>query len=156
MSVSALQKLTPEEELHVLREEFGVTDPLQILDRYLAQLSVLQTRSGMMISLIALCLTISGFSGHRIAATGRTATLMMSGGLVFAVISGVILFFGPLQVRWVTSYAHPEGLEARLLALIQLRNERTHFFHVAAGCMVFALICYVGAVVFSLLPGGAG
>lgn len=149
-----LQKLTPEEELKALREEFGLTEPLQILDRALAQLTVLQTRSGMMISLIALCLTISGFSGHRIAASGRIPMMLMSGGLVFAVISGVILFFGPLQVRWVTSYAHPKGLDARLLALLTLRNERTHMFNVAAGCMVFALTCYVGSVVLSLLPGG--
>jgi hypothetical protein len=153
MSAAALKKLTPEEELKTLRQEFGVTEPLRILDRALGQLNVLQTRSGMMISLIALCLTISGFSGHRIAASGRVPAVLMSGGLMFAVLSGVILFFGPLQVRWVTAYAHPDGVEARLLALIKLRNDRTRLFNVAAGCTVFALICYVGAVVISLMPG---
>lgn len=150
----ALEPMEPEEELSYLREELGIRDPLAIMDRLVANFGVLQARAGMMISLVALCLTISGFSGHRIASSGPAAAFLMGLGLLLALISAALLLAGPLRLRWVTAYRHPDGLDARIVAMIRLRNLRTGRYHQAAVVLILGLTCYLAAVILSLFPGG--
>jgi hypothetical protein len=147
--------LDPEEELQHLREELGIQDPLRIMDRIIGNFDVLQARAGMMVSLVALCLTISGFSGHRIASSGMPAAILMSLGLLLALISAALLLSGPLQLRWASLYRHPDGIDARIVSMIRLRNLRTHRYQQAAKMLILGLTCYLAAVILSLFPGGA-
>jgi len=147
--------LSPAEELRYMREVLDIREPDRLLDRVIEYFNVLQTRSAMLMSLVALCLTISGFSGHRIAAAGRLPALLLAVGLALSVTSAVLLMLGPLQLRWATRRRCGEDLDATLVALLVLRDRRTRRYHTAAVVLVLGLAAYVGAVVLSLLPGAA-
>lgn len=151
-----LQQMTPEEEVAHMREQLELLRPVDIMNRVVGHFDVLQARAGMMISLIALCLTISGFSGHRIASAGLVPAVLMGFGFFFAILAAILLFTGPLQLRWATAYRHADGIEAQLVAMIRLRNCRTRRYHQAAACLILGLSCYLSAVIGSLFPGGAG
>lgn len=150
---SPFQILSPDEELRYMREVLEIREPAKLLDRVIEYFNVLQTRSAMLMSLVTLCLTISGFSGHRIAAAGTLPAALLSIGLALSVSSAVLLLMGPLQLRWATRRRCDEGLDATLTALLTLRNVRTRRYHAAAGVLVLGLTAYVGAVILSIFPG---
>ncbi|MDA3873859.1 MAG: hypothetical protein PF795_07850, partial [Kiritimatiellae bacterium] len=77
----SLNTLSPGEELAHMRETLLIREPLVLLDRVVGHFTVLQTRAGLLLSLITLCLTITGFSGHRIASTGFLPAILLSMGL---------------------------------------------------------------------------
>ncbi len=156
-ATTTLTLLSPEEELRYMREQLGLVKPTEILDRIAHNLMVLQTRAGMLLSLITICLTISGFSGHRIAGSGPLPGLLMSSGLTLAVVAALLLMMGPLQLRWITRQACPEGFESTVIHLLTLRNLRTRRYHKAAVVLLGALGCYISSVVlFVLRTGVAG
>jgi hypothetical protein len=80
----------------------------------------------------------------------------MGFGFFFAVMAAVMLFTGPLQLRWATATRHPQGMEAQLVEMIRIRNCRTRRYHLAAGMLILGLTCYLSAVILSLFPGGTG
>lgn len=152
---ASLQTQTPEEELRYWREVLLINDPARLLDRVVDSFNVLQTRSALLLSLITLCLTISGFSGHRIAAAGPRAAGCLALGLALSVVSAVLLLRGPLRLRWATRLASPEGLDATVVALIRQRDLRTRAYHRAAAALVAGLASYTASLIlFILLEGG--
>lgn len=151
---SSFHLLSPEEELNFLRSELHLTDPARLLDRIISHFDILQARSAMLLSLVTLCLTISGFSGHRIASAGPLPAALLAAGLIFSVSAGILLLLGPLQLRWATRRRCGDHLDDTLIALLHLRNRRTFRYHAAATLLVIGLSSYVAAVVFSLAPGG--
>ena len=145
--------LTPAEEVRYMRRVLGLSDPALLLDRVIHAFDILQARSAMLLSLVALCLTISGFSGHRIASAGTLPAVLLSLGLCLVVVSAILLLTGPLQLRWATRRVCGEDPDVTLEALLSLRNRRTRRYHIAAGVLVSGLSAYVLAVVWSLFPG---
>ena len=150
------QILTPAEELVYMREELKLDSPVALHDRIVAHFTILQARSGLMLSLITICLTISGFSGHRIAAAGWVPALLLALGLLLCVMAAVVLFTGPLQLRWATRHACEGGLEPTLIAMLELRNFRTRRYHLAGGILIAGLTCYMSAVILFVLLEGFG
>jgi hypothetical protein len=57
-------------------------------------------------------------------------------------ISALIIFCGPLQIRWLTQY-RADSVETTLLELIRRRNTRTYQYYTAMGCLVVGLSGYV-------------
>lgn len=100
----------PEEEIAYMRETLGIREPADLLDRVIRYFDVLQARSAMLLSLISLCLTISGFSGHRIAAAGTLPSVLLAVGMGLALLSAILLLTGPMQLRWATRRSCAEGL----------------------------------------------
>jgi hypothetical protein len=147
---------TPEEEVCFMRQVLGIEREEALLDRVIDNFNVLQARSAMLLSLVTLCLTISGFSGHRIAASGPVPAALLSVGLALVVVSAVLLMLGPMQLRWATRRRCGESLDELLAALIHLRNKRTRRYHIAVLILILGLSAYVGSVVLSILPGGGG
>lgn len=149
-----LQTLSPLEELAFLREEMKVTEPVDLVNRIVNHFTILQTRAGLMLSLITICLTISGFSGHRIAETGLVPALLLALGLFLNVLSAGLLFTGPLQLRWATQHACEGGLEPTLLAMLELRNFRTRRYHLAGVVLIGGLTCYMASVILFVVIEG--
>ena len=157
MAALYFQKLTPREEIRYLREVLELRNSAELLDRVIGNFHVLQARSSMLLSLVTLCLTISGFSGHRIAGTGPLPAVFLSLGLALAVLSGVLLLMGPLRLRWATRFVREGGVDETLEALLELRNIRTRRYHFAALVLVTGLSSYVFSLILSVfLSGGAG
>ncbi len=143
---------SPEEEIAYMRDTLGLREPSALLDRVIGNFNVLQARSAMLLSLISLCLTISGFSGHRIAAAGDGPAVLLAMGMGFAVVSAVLLLLGPLQLRWATRRSCPGGFDHTLLELLRLRDTRTRRYHLATLFLVVGLASYILSVILSVLP----
>lgn len=147
---SKLRRLDPEEELSYLKELMGADDPVRLLERVTQGFHVLQTRSAMLISLVALCLTISGFSGPQIAASNVLSRWGLALGLALVVGSALFLMSGPLRLRWVTRW-RCETTDESIIALIHQRNQRTRRYHIAVALLACGLAAYVTALVVYLL-----
>lgn len=154
MATLYFKKLTPKEEVRYLREVLGLQNGAELLDRVIDNFHVLQARSSMLLSLVTLCLTISGFSGHRIAGAGRVPAVFLSLGLALAVLSGVMLLMGPLRLRWATRYIRVGNVDETLEAMLELRNIRTRRYHFAALVLVLGLSSYVFSLILSVFLSG--
>ncbi len=62
-------------------------------------------RLWVLLGLVTISLTITGFSGPKIAASSTFSKISISYGLVFILVSAVLMLMGPLQLRWGTTAA---------------------------------------------------
>ena len=145
-----LRKLTPEQELAYLRELHGADHPDRVLAVIVDQFGTLQQRSQTLLGLVTICLTISGFSGPNVAASGQLARLSISCGLTLVLAAAIVTLAGPLQLRWVTQW-RAETTGESLLGLIRHRNQRTERYNLAFRLLVLGLAGYVGSLVSYLL-----
>lgn len=139
------RKLSPAEELAYLREIYG-NSPEKILAWITGAYDILQARSSLLLSLVAVVLTITGFSGPTIAASGTFSKICIGYGLSFVLIASILILAGPLQLRWATQWKG-DNLDDSLINLIRRRNARTRKYHVAFGFLVMGLLGYVGSVI---------
>ncbi len=140
-----MRKLSPAEELAYLREIYGKNDD-KILSWITGAYDILQARSSLLLSLVAVVLTITGFSGPTIAASGTFSKICIGYGLSFVLISSVLTLAGPLQLRWATQW-RGDSLDESLTNLIRRRNARTLKYHIAFGFLVVGLTGYVGSLI---------
>lgn len=143
--MSREQKLEPEAELAYLRELHG-NNPDRVLGAITNAYDVLQARASLLLSLIAVVLTITGFSGPTIAASSALSRFCIGYGLLFVLISAILTLAGPLQLRWATQW-RAETIDASLISLIQRRNARTRKYHTAFFFLAIGLSGYVGSVI---------
>ncbi|RMD78604.1 MAG: hypothetical protein D6820_09660 [Lentisphaerae bacterium] len=149
-----MKKLTVEEEAHYIA---------QICDGEFAReleflkdcFNLLHNRAQLLLSLITLCLTITGFSGPRIAASSAPARYCLIAGIILVLIAAVILVLGPLQIRWITATRSGDETQT-IIELLRRRNWRTRLFVIGADVLLLGLSFYVCAVVifFAFVPGG--
>lgn len=144
--------LSPQEELANLKNFIMDEQNNLLYTRLTDSLDVLQVRSQMLLSLITIALTITGFSGPQIARSSDIAKVAIIIGLVLVLTSAFILMSGPLKMTWVTRIKY-ENHDQVLIRLIKLRNKRTLRFYIASFCLVIGLISYVTSVVTFLSTG---
>ena len=111
---------------------------------------VLQVRSQLLLTLSTLALTITGFSGPKIAQTNLFARYSMAVGIVFVLSSVVILLLGGLRIRWTTQFLGDDPLET-LVRIVRYRNMKTRLYFIELGLLVIGLSAYVASVVTYLL-----
>ena len=141
-----LIKLSPEDELRFLFQIYGEKSYDRILAALTESYNVLQARAQLLISLITICLTIAGFSGPNIAASGAAAKACVGYGLMFILASAVMTLIGPLQLRWATQWK-ADSVEASLIALIERRNSRSAKYHLALVFLILGMAGYVGGTI---------
>lgn len=120
------------------------------------QFQVLQTRSQLLLTLATLTLTITGFSGPKIAQTNALARYSIALGLVFVLISTILVLIGTLRIQWMTQ-VEAETPRATLVAILTYRNQKSALYRVELLLLVIGLACYVTSVVTYLIclpPGG--
>ena len=113
---------------------------------------VIQARSQLLLTLATLALTITGFSGPKIAQTNLFARYSMALGIVFVLSAVVILLLGGLRIRWTTQFLGDDARET-LIRIIRYRNHKTRLYFVELGLLVIGLTAYVASVVTYLLYG---
>ena len=143
------RKLSPTEELAYLREIYG-GDHARILGTVTNAYDVLQARSQLLLSLVAVVLTITGFSGPTIAASNTLSRFCIAFGLAFVLIAAVCILAGPLQLRWATQW-RGASIDDSLVNLLRRRNARTLKYHIAFAFLVVGLSGYVGSVIGFLI-----
>ena len=150
-----LRKLTPKEELDFLKEIHGHDDSAKCFAVLKDSFTLLQTRAQMLLCLATICLTITGFSGPRMAQSNIYSRFFIGFGLTFVLFSVMALVTWPLRLRWMTAWKS-EDVEQTIMLHLRQRNLRTKFYRIA---MVFLMIGprgYLLSLVFylSTVEGG--
>jgi hypothetical protein len=145
--------ISPEEEAVRLLSLYSGSDRLsECLDVLRDQFNVIQVRFQFVLTLATLALTITGFSGPRIAQTNAFARYSMAVGIFLVLVSVVILLIGGLRIRWITQF---QGTDPHviLVGIIQYRNTKTRVYYWVLTTLVVGLTCYVASVITYLLYG---
>lgn len=137
-----MNKLSPQEELEFLKEIHGRDQYAKLLDVLKDAFSLLQTRAQMLLGLATICLTITGFSGPRMAASNILSRFFIGFGLSFVLLSVIALVAGPLRLRWMTAWK-ADDVESTLLHHIEQRNNRTVYYRVAMSLLIIGLTGYL-------------
>jgi len=148
---------SPAEEAAHLLELYGGGERLAVcLELVSRQFAVIQTRTQLLLTLATITLTITGFSGPRIAASGTPARLLLASGLAL-VLAAVVVLLSTLRIRYLTQFT---GHDARttLERAIAYRNRKTRWYLVELSLLTCGLTAYVGAVLIYLFtfPTGSG
>ena len=144
----SLKKLTPNEELEFLKEILG-GDVAKIFGYMRESFALLQARSQMLLGLATICLTITGFSGPRMAASNPYSRFFIGFGLLFVLASVVAVVMGPLRLRWMTAWKC-DDIESTLIEQINHRDRKTRFYGVATVLLVIGLSGYLLSLIFYL------
>ncbi len=147
------KKLTAIEEANMLLKY--LPDWPQVMQLLTSHFQTLQLRTQIILTLATLTLTITGFSGPKIAASNIYSKLNMIGGLVFVLSSIVVALIGTLKINWLTQIK-ADGQKELLIAMIVERNKRTGLFRVMLCLLVVGLSMYVGSVILFLMIGMNG
>jgi len=126
MFESHAETLTPDQELDFLKQIYGSDRSDKLIEILTDSFNVLQNRAQMLLSLITITLTITGFSGPRIAESSLVARISIAFGLAFVLISALILMAGPLRINWCTR-SKSVDIDQTLVKLIDLRSLSPHW-----------------------------
>ncbi len=139
------------EAAHLLRQQGGPAHIADCTRLISTQFVVMQTRSHLLLTLATIILTITGFSGPRIASSGLFARASMAIGLVL-VLAAVIILLRAMRIRWLTQFID-EDPQALLVAIITYRNHKTRLYLLYLVLITIGLSCYVMAVIAYLITG---
>lgn len=143
---------TPEAEARQLlsvQGEMGLKGAINVL---MQQFQVLQTRAQIMLTLTTLTLTITGFSGPKIAAAGSFPRFAMVLGILFVLASTLMILGGSLSIQWVTQFKG-ENDQTLVTNILSYRNRKTRLFFAELCLLVAGLACYVASVVAYFIIG---
>jgi hypothetical protein len=151
MNLSDFPPLTPLEEARKILDDYRDDYPA-CMNVIIEQFTKLQNRSQILLTMGTIALTVSGFSGSKIAATGLFPRLLIVSGLAF-ILAGIIVLLGhTLSLRWVTQIRLPSH-EATIEAILVHRNQKTRTYGLALLLVVVGLALHVSSVAFYLLFG---
>jgi hypothetical protein len=143
--------LTEREEVETLLSYYpgpgGMASALGVLAN---QFNVLQGRSQLLLSLSTLVLTITGFSGPKIAATNTAARWLLAAGIFIVLLSTGSTLIQTLSIRWTTQFKGATPADT-LEGIIRNRNRKTRFFALSLTLLVVGLAAYVGSIIVFLL-----
>lgn len=118
-----------------------------------AQFGVLHGRSQLLLTLCTLTLTITGFSGPKIIASGELSRLTLVLGIVLVLLGLVLLLVSNMRLRFATQFIAEDEPRAGLARLIAYRNRKAAGYQWQLICVVLGLTSYVVAVIHFLLVG---
>jgi hypothetical protein len=145
-----MKRLEPKEELEHLKDIYGSESVPELYSHLRVGFSTLQSRSHVLLSLVTICLTITGFSGPSIAASGVVSKIGMVAGLCFVLSAAGCLLVGAFDLQWITRY-QGNGIDDTLIQLLERRNRRTRTYRFAMLLLVSGLTSYVGSIVVYML-----
>jgi hypothetical protein len=126
--------------------------PKAALDVLMVQFTVLQTRAQSLLTLATLALTITGFSGPRIASAGAFSRNALAVGLTLVLVSVALVLTVGLRIRWVTQFRGATD-ELLLVSILNYRDAKTRALGLQLIVLVAGLTAYVAGVVAYFLVG---
>lgn len=145
----SFKKLTPEEELDFMKEIHGADDYAKLFATVKDSFALIQTRAQMLLGLATICLTITGFSGPRMAQSNVYSRFFIGFGLSFVLASVIAIVVGPLRLRWITMW-RADSLDETLLENLQRRDSKTRLYRVATLFLLIGLTGYLLSLIFYL------
>lgn len=148
-----IENISADNEAKNLINIYGGPDALpRCLDVIRHQFDVIQARSHLLLTLATLALTITGFSGPKIAQTNLFARYSIAFGIGFVLLAVIVLLAGGLRIRWITQFA--DNPPAKVLAeIIHYRNQKTRLYMLELSLLVIGLSGYVASVITYLMYG---
>lgn len=143
-------RLSAEEEAEKLLEYHN--DWSQTINSLSSNFQTLQNRTQIILTLATLTLTITGFSGPKIAASNIVSSICMIGGLIFVLGSILLALVGTIRISWLTQFK-ADGQKNLLTKMISERNHRTLLFRWMLILLVIGLTLYVTSVITFLVLG---
>lgn len=143
---------TPESEARQLLAQQGERGIKGAIDTLMQQFQVLQTRAQIMLTITTLALTITGFSGPKIAAAGLYARTSMILGILLVLASTLLILGGSLRIQWVTQFKADDD-HTLVVSILRYRNAKTKLFFAEICLLVAGLACYVSSVVAYFIVG---
>ena len=140
--------LSPQQELTHIETIYGESQK-DVMDVIKSHLQILQIRSQTILGMCTICLTITGFSGPRIAETGKMAAACVVSGLFFVVITTLLLVAGPLRLQWITRTWEGDW-EKTILFLLERRNRRTKLFTLGSFFLIGGMSFYMAGLAIYL------
>ena len=137
-----MKRLTTAEEINFIKEITNDPEKNNIISSIKESFNILQIRSQLLLGLITICLTITGFSVHRLAASGLPARIALFVGVISVLIAALLLFFGPLRIRWVTTYK-TNSFDETVYKMLKRRDNKTRLYHIATGFLIVGLSAYI-------------
>jgi hypothetical protein len=148
------RQLSTEEEARLLLSQKPGNDSFSYaLGIVQGQFAVIQSRFQFLITLSALALTITGFSGPKIAASNDFSRYTMAIGLVFVLLT-TLLLLGSLQLKWVTQISG-ETPQKSIEAMLRSRDHKTQLFGIKLILLAIGLSFYVVSVVYYFLSANS-
>jgi hypothetical protein len=143
--------IPPDEEARMILEMMGGSGALGKTMEFLRHhFDVIQARSQLLLTLSTLALTITGFSGPKIAQTNLFARYSMAFGIVFVLLGMILLLLGGLRIRWTTQLFEESPVKT-VERIIRYRNSKTRLYFVELALLVIGLAAYVSSVVTYLM-----
>jgi hypothetical protein len=146
-----MKKLKPEEEVAFLKEIHG-DDYGKLFGSVKESFALLQMRSQMLLGLATICLTITGFSGPKMAQSNAFSRFFIGFGLSFVLAAVAAVVAGPLRLQWITAW-RADSLDETLVQNICRRDSKTRMYKVATTLLLtgltgylLSLICYLTTV----------
>ena len=103
----------------------------------------------MLLGLATICLTITGFSGPRMAQSNAYSRFFIAFGLTFVLASVIAIVVGPLRLRWITAW-RAGSLDETLLENLKRRDSKTRFYRLATLLLLIGLTGYLLSLIFYL------
>lgn len=125
----------------------SLRDALQHVEQHFG---VLQTRSQFLLTIGTLALTITGFSGPKIAEASRLSAVGLSIGLVLVLAALVFMMLGTLRIRWLSNLVSDDS-ETTLAQAVAWRDYKARLFALQLFLLVCGLASYVVALVWYFL-----
>ena len=119
----------------------------------MAQFAILQNRAQLLLTLCTLTLTITGFSGPRIIASGELSRWAMVIGISLVLIGLVLVLLSSVVFHFASQYLADDEPRAALAKLMAYRNRKTGWYRWQLAAIVLGLTGYVVAVIHFLLVG---
>lgn len=139
--------LSPEDEVRYMKEVYG-DRPEKLYAALIDSFNTLHARAQLLLSLVAICLTITGFSGPRMAGACALIRWCLAVGLALVLSAALVLLFGPLRLQWATQ-RRAADVETSLVALLRRRNARTRAYRAAGLLLGGGLTVFIlGVIVY--------
>ena len=120
-------------------------DALRAVEMVHTQFGVLVLRTQVMLSLSGIVITVTGFSGKAIAATGAVARVCIVAGLVLVLAAAAVAMAGVLRLKWITEILTDDTLDT-LRRAIAIRDKKSAFLRAAVALFLLGFSLYVAAV----------
>jgi hypothetical protein len=127
-------------------------DLAKCLDIMSHEFGVIQNRTQLLLTLATLTLTITGFSGPKIAQSGVFSRYTMIIGMALAQIAILITLAGTFKIRWLGQFQE-ESDAATLAAIIRYRNFKTFLYRLEITVLIVGLTFYVASLTAYFITG---
>lgn len=142
--------LSRTEEADRLIRVYGTDGFPRIMEALERQFTILHNRAQVLLALVGIVVTTTGFSGRLIAGTSTAAQVCVILGVGLSLLSAVVVVWGVLHLRWLTQQPGRD-MSDWLLTCLRYRDRKTRAYRLGIVLLLTGLSFYVVAIALMLL-----